>query len=67
VHQTTACAASLQTAATLSEASTALVTTALQEMDTTAPAVNSTNQSINLLKAKGPNGHLHRSKTHGIQ
>jgi len=25
------------------------------------------NQSINLLKVKGPDGHLHRSKIHGIQ
>ena len=24
-------------------------------------------QSINLLKAKGPNGHLHRRKIHGLQ
>jgi len=27
----------------------------------------SVNQSINLLKAKIPNGHLHRSKIHGMQ
>jgi len=27
----------------------------------------SINQSINLLKAKGPNGHLHRSKIHDMQ
>jgi len=30
----------------------------------TTPAIN---QSINLLKAKGPNSHFHRSIMHGIQ
>jgi len=33
----------------------------------TANLCSNFNQSINLLKAKGPNGRLHRSKIHGIQ